>query len=314
VLGQGSRFFYKTNGSEFFIRGVYYSHAMVRITTPSNYSTPDDSSLLDPLADADGCQRDIPYLQELRTNVIRVSNLNSTEDHSKCMSLLDAAGVYVLVDLASGDGEDRHYDLEVYESFTSVIDTMQNYTNVLGFFAGSEVRPSDAFTQSYAFVKAAVRDMKAYIKTQNYRPMGIGIGIGSWEYDRQYDPNILDINNATSGLVEDYFNCGNSLVSIDFLGLAVYSWCNESLYYTQSAYSALAKALSSYSVPVFLSGYGCNTGGGADVRSFAEVEMLFGSQMTDVFSGGIVYEYQEDFNYAGKTCILLVYRMTALML
>jgi hypothetical protein len=226
------------------------------------------------------------------------------------MSLLDGAGIYVLVDLAFGDGEDPPYDVELYEAYTSVIDTMQNYTNVLGFFTGSEVRPNDAFTDSYAFVKATVRDMKAYIKAQNYRPMGIGIGIGS-EY---YDPNILDINNATVGLVEDYFNCGKSPSSIDFLGLAVYSWCSNSSSYTQSAYSDLTKALSNYSVPVFLSGYGCNTENGATTRTFAEVGELFGSQMTDVFSGGIVQEYQHYFGDSGKTCILLVYCMTALML
>ncbi|KAF4628550.1 hypothetical protein G7Y89_g9605 [Cudoniella acicularis] len=127
----GSRFFFKTNGSEFFIRGVAYQQSS------------ETSTIVDPLADQAGCQRDIPYLQALRTNVVHVYAVDSTQDHSACMSLLDAAGIYVLVDLPTPSAEiDRAaptWTWGLYTSYASVIDSVQNFTNVLGFFVGNEV-------------------------------------------------------------------------------------------------------------------------------------------------------------------------------
>ncbi len=251
-------------------------------------------SFADPLADQAGCQRDIPYLQELGTNVVHVYEIDPTQDHSACMSLLDAAGIYVLVGLSNpSSGIDRNaptWSLELYASYTSVIDSMQNYTNVLGFFAGNEVINSVNTSNSAAFVKAAVRDMKSYIQAQGYRSMGIGYATGD-------DATIL-------GNLEDYFNCGDSASSVDFLGLNIYSWCGNSSF-TESGYSELTDSLSNYSLPVFFSEYGCNTAsGGAAGRIFTEVQALYSSQMTGVFSGGIVYEYFEESNDYGKRVIL----------
>jgi len=212
------------------------------------------------------------------------------------MSLLDAAGIYVLVDLPEINRDAPTWNLEVYASYTSAIDSMQNYTNVLGFFAGNEVINSVNTSNSAAFVKAVVRDMKSYIQAQGYRSMGIG-------YATNDDITIL--SNS-----EDYFNCGDSASSIDFLGLNIYSWCGNSSY-TESGYSELTDSLSNYSLPVFFSEYGCVTVGGAAGRTFTEVQALYSSQMTGVFSGGIVYEYFEESNDYGKTVILPLSTVTA---
>jgi hypothetical protein len=257
----------------------------------------------DSLADQASCQRDIPYLQKLTTNVVSVNEVDPTKDHSGCMALLDAAGIYVLVDLsnpATGmgiNGSIPVWDVMVYESFTSVIDSMQNYSNVLGFFVGNGVITDVANSISSAYVKAAVRDMKSYIQAQAYRSMGIG-------YASDYDASIISD-------LEAYLNCGDRASSIDFLGLNVFSWCGDSSY-AESGYSVLTASLSNYSVPVFFSQYGCNIeGGGAAGRQFTEVAALYGPQMAVVFSGGIVYEYNEYANDYGKTVILPLSTVTA---
>lgn len=51
----------------------------------------------DPLADEAACTRDVPYLKELNTNIIRVYAIDPTQDHDACMKLLDDAGM--LIDL-----------------------------------------------------------------------------------------------------------------------------------------------------------------------------------------------------------------------
>lgn len=246
----------------------------------------------DPLADGPGCQRDIPFLQKLKTNVVRVYEIDPTQDHSVCMDALDAAGIYVLVDLSNSSVSIKqdapNWNLELYTLYASVIDSMQTYDNVLGFFAGDDVIANATSSNSAAFVKAAVRDMKSYILAQGYRTMGIG-------YAADDDPSTLSN-------VEDYLNCGDSASSIDFLGLNIYTWCGDSSY-TESGYSDLTKSLLNYSLPVFFAEYGCNTAGGGAARKFTEVQTLYGTDMTGVFSGGIVFEYFEDTSDFGKTII-----------
>jgi hypothetical protein len=210
------------------------------------------------------------------------------------MELLDSAGIYVLVDLStpalSIERDSPVWDSELYASYTAAVDSMQSYTNVLGFFVGNEVITNATNSNSAAYVKAAARDMKSYIKARGYRSISIG-------YASEDAASIL-------GSVQDYFNCGDSAASVDFLGLNVYTWCGDSSY-TESGYSELTDSLSSYSVPVFIAEYGCNTPGGADARKFSEVQAIYGPSMTGVFSGGIVWEYFEEDNDYGKIFILL---------
>ncbi len=203
--------------------------------------------------------------------------------------MLDAAGIYVITDLSSPslsiNRADPAWNTQLYARYTSVIDSMANYTNVIGFFAGNEVTNNVSYTPASAFVKAAVRDMKAYIAEKNYRPMGVG-------YAADDDASVrLNVAN--------YFNCGNVTDGIDFWGYNIYSWCGDSSY-VQSGYSDRVAEFSNYSVPVFFAEYGCNTqAGGAAGRMFTEIGTLFSSPMDDVFSGGIVYEYFQDTNDYG---------------
>lgn len=197
--------------------------------------------------------------------------------------MLQNAGIYVVLDLGepktSINRDSPEWNLGLYDRYTSVVDTFQKYNNVLGFFAGNEVSNAPNNTIASAFVKAAVRDVKAYIVQKKYRPIGVG-----------YATN----DDDTRTELAHYFNCGPQENAIDFWGYNIYSWCGQSSY-TDSKYDVRTKEFSTYSVPAFFAEYGCNT----KTRVFSEVGALFGSEMTPVWSGGIVYMYFEEANKYG---------------
>lgn len=242
---------------------------------------------MDPLADVAGCTRDIPNLIDLHTNAIRVYAIDPTADHSKCMSMLQDAGIYVIADLSapnlSIDRQNPLWTPELYARYASVIDAMAPYSNVLGFFAGNEVTNNITNTNASPFVKAAVRDMKAYIKQKNYRTIGVGYA--------------ADDDVTVRANLENFMNCGSSEQSIDFFGYNVYSWCGQSDF-VSSHYQDRTLEFSNYSVPAFFAEYGCNK---QTPRIFQETSALYGSNMTSVWSGGIVFEYFQAVNNFGSS-------------
>ncbi|KAE8356887.1 Glucanosyltransferase-domain-containing protein [Aspergillus coremiiformis] len=274
---KGSKFFYNSNDTQFYIRGVAYQQ---------EYSGPGSSasSFKDPLADADACKRDVPYLQKLGTNTIRVYAIDPSSDHKECMGLLSDAGIYIIADLSSpGESINRNepmWNNDLYNRYVTVVDELSKYSNVIGFFAGNEVSNSENTTAASAFVKAAVRDTKRYIKAKKYQPMGVGYATSDDSSIRKH--------------MADYFNCGTADDSIDFWGYNVYSWCGDSDY-EKSGYASRTEEFKDYTVPVFFAEYGCNA---VQPRKFTEVQALYGDKMADVWSGGIVYMYfQEENNY-----------------
>lgn len=272
---KGNHFFYKSNGSEFFIKGIAYQQKQ----SGQSQDSPD------PLGDPAGCSRDIPVLQRLQTNLVRVYSVDPTANHDQCMQALGDAGIYVLADLSSSSQaisrEDPEWNVDLFKRYTSVVDSLAKYPNTLGFFAGNEVSNNATNTAASAFVKAAVRDMKAYASHAANRPLYIG-------YAADDDANIRED-------VQNYFNCGSDQDRIDFFGLNIYEWCGRNSF-QGSGYADRTKQFSSYNVPVFFSEYGCNT----QPRLFQDVGALFGNQMTGVWSGGIIYMYFQEENHYGK--------------
>ncbi|KAF2157428.1 carbohydrate-binding module family 43 protein [Myriangium duriaei CBS 260.36] len=285
---KGSKIFFKSNGTQFFMRGVAYQQDYSGGGANGNGSAT-GTNYVDPLADSASCKRDVPLLAALGTNIIRTYAVDPTQNHDTCMQLLNDAGIYVISDLSdptnSINRDDPQWNDNLYARYTSVIDNLSQYNNVLGFFAGNEVSNAKNNTADAAFVKAAVRDMKAYIKAQNYRAMGVG-------YATSDDADIrVDI--------ADYMNCGDASTSVDFWGYNIYSWCGDSTYET-SGYADRTKEFASFNVPVFFAEYGCNN---PAPRTFSEVQAIYGSNMTQVFSGGIVYMYFQEANDYGLVSI-----------
>lgn len=225
-------------------------------------------------------------MTQLGTNVIRVYAIDPTADHSKCMALLQEAGIYVIQDLSTPSNsiirDDPSWTTDLFAGYAAVIDEMASYTNTLGFFAGNEVSNQANNTDASAFVKAAVRDSKAYIKTKGYRDIGVG-------YATNDDEEIRDD-------LKDYFNCGKPEEAIDFWGYNIYSWCGKSSY-VESGFDLRTEEFANYTVPVFFAEYGCNV---PSPRLFDEVQAIYGSNMTNVWSGGIVYMYFQEENKYGK--------------
>lgn len=74
-----------------------------------------------------------------------------------------------------------------------------------------------------------------------------------------------------------------------------YSWCGTSSF-TVSNWAQKVADYTDYSLPIFLSEFGCNQ---PSPRQFGEVSTLYSEKMSSVFSGGLVYEYTEEPNNYG---------------
>jgi len=123
--------------------------------------------------------------------------------------------------------------------------------------------------------------MKAYIKKHQKRHIPVGYSAADVTSNRMQ--------------IAHYLNCGAEEERSEFHGVNDYSWCGQSTMQT-AGWDEKTKNFSDYSIPLFLSEYGCNT---VPERPFNEVEALYGDKMTPVFSGGLVYEYSMEPNKYG---------------
>jgi hypothetical protein len=229
--------------------------------------------------------RDIAFLTELTTNVVRVSYIDPAQDHTACMTAMQNAGIYVFVDLPTNltiNSTNPEWNLDIYNSWTGRIDAVAGFNNVLGFFAGSSIVTDSGNSPAAAFVKAAVRDLKSYINSKYSRDIPVG-----------YELNAAD----NYDIVSSYMTCGsNSSAAIDFLGISDFNLCSNN---TSQSFDLISEEYATYPVPVFFADYGCRDAAGS-VRAFDEVQYIYGNPFTNIVSGGIVFEYFQDANDDGK--------------
>lgn len=266
VTTKGNAFFAGNN--RFYLRGV-------------DYQPGGSSDAVDPIADSATCTRDIAEFQKLKINTVRVYTVDNSANHDDCMNALAAAGIYLALDVntpkysINQDSPADSYNAEYLQSIFATIDAFQGYSNTLLFFSGNEDINSVPTTVSAPYVKAVTRDMKQYIGNRKYRQIPVG-----------YSAADIDDNRVETA---HYMNCGTDDERSDFFAFNDYSWCDPSTF-TTSTWQQKVQAFSNYSIPIFLSEYGCVK----TTRKFQEVATLYGSQMTSVYSGGLVYEYSKE--------------------
>ncbi|KOS22625.1 hypothetical protein ESCO_001740 [Escovopsis weberi] len=211
-------------------------------------------------------------MKELGVNTIRVYHVDPSADHDGCMKAFGDAGIYILADLDTFDT----YILP------AIMDAFHQYANILGFFIGNENIAKKEDSPVAPYLKAAVRDMKAYRDQKGYRHFPIGYS----------SADILELRP----MLEYYLTCGsNSSEIVDFFGLNSYSWCDPSTY-EASSYNQLEKDAVNFRVPIFLTETGCNVPG---PRKFDDQDAIFGDKMNRDWSGAIIYEWIQETNDYG---------------
>lgn len=93
---------------------------------------------------------------------------------------------------------------------------------------------------------------------------------------------------------DSFIEMSDLLLTVLFQAINNYEWCDPSSY-TTSGWDQLVDMYSNYSIPLFMSEYGCIT----NTRTFKETAELYKTEMTKVFSGGLVYEYSNEGNGYG---------------
>lgn len=151
---------------------------------------------------------------------------------------------------------------------------------MLMFFSGNEVINAKNNTGTAPYIKAVTRDMKSYISRRNYRKIPVG-----------YSAADVAENIVQQAL---YFNCGTDDERSDFFAFNDYSWCDPSNF-EKSGWNQKVKTYNNYSIPLFLSEFGCIT----NTRVWGEIASLYHTNMTSVYSGGLAYEYTVEPNGFG---------------
>lgn len=283
---KGQDFVNPKTGNRFQIVGMAYQ--------PGGSAGYDPKKKRDPLSDPDVCMRDAALLQILGVNAIRVYNLNPDLNHDECVSIFNAAGMYMLLDVNSPMPGEALTSFEVYKSYYAsylnrtfaVVEAFKDYPNTLAFFSGNEVIDKEETTEFVpSYVRAVTRDLKNYIKNRPGRKIPVGY-------------SAADVREVLWDSF-NYFTCSlqgdkDDMSMGDLFALNSYSWCGDSSF-TESSFDKLVEGFENTPVPVFFSEFGCNT---PSPRIFTEIGSIYGPDMYDVFAGGIVYEYtQEPNNY-----------------
>lgn len=261
------------DGARFYIRGVAYQPGGA-------------ADAADPLLDIEALTRDIENFKTLGINTIRIYTIDNSADHTEGMNMLAEAGIYLALDVNtpqfSLNRADPYlsYNEKYLQSVFATVDAFANFTNTLLFFSGNEVINDQATTNTAPYIRAVTRDIKNYINARGYRT--IPVGYSSADVSENIEQQL------------QYFDCGDDSSAVDFFSFNDYSWCDPSDF-VKSGWSAKVEKYTGYGIPLFFSEFGCIE----DERAWGEIESMYSTDMTGVFSGGIAYEYSVEPNGYG---------------
>ncbi|KAI0010512.1 Glucanosyltransferase-domain-containing protein [Xylariaceae sp. FL0662B] len=271
------RYFWKGN-ERFLVNGVVYQlyKAIGAKSGPPRSADPLANEYLDDL------ERSIPLFKELGLNTLFVFCIDASKNHDAAMNMLAEAGIYVLACISTPHNAiDREAPFESYTAdllhrHFKTVDCMAAYPNTLGLVAANEVINSIPSTAAAPVVRAVVRDVKRYMGlAAAWGQRVLPVGVSSADVRSLLKPQF------------DYFGAGSDAEGIDFYAFNSYCWCGESSM-SMSGYDGLVALFANTRIPVFFSEYGANL---RSPRLFQETRAIFSPAMTDVFSGGIVYEF-----------------------
>ncbi|KAM5532182.1 hypothetical protein V8D89_014138 [Ganoderma adspersum] len=274
------RYLYTEDGNRFFIKGVAYQEQGATSTDPNNpFSEP--STFIDPLQDGTACARDVPFLQQLGVNTIRVYSVNSSLNHDACMSALSTANIYTIIDLAlptngSIDRLSPSWTTNLLDLYLGTINAFNKYDNVLAYNVGNEVIVNPAGTDAAPFIKAAARDVRAYLNKISSSAL---VGYAAIDGDDNWVLPLAEYLSCDPTSA----NSGDS--SIDLFGLNNYEWCGDD---TPAAYSGKNGDFAGYNVPAYFSEFGCVK---QPPRLWTEVGTIFSQPMSDIWSGAVAFSY-----------------------
>jgi hypothetical protein len=249
----------------------------------------------DPLSDPDACLRDAAIMQVLGVNTVRIYNINPDLNHDECVSIFNAAGMYLVLDVNTPIVAQHINSYEPWTTYYSqysnhtfaMVEAFKDYPNVLAFFSGNEIIDKLATAGDVPpYIRAVTRDLKNYIAKHSSRQIPVGYSAA----------DVRDVLMDTF----NYLQCSdpedpNDMSRSDLFALNSYSWCGAATF-TSSGYDGVVKNFTGSSVPVFFSEYGCNT---PSPRIFTEVPAIYASQFAGVMSGGMVYQYTQEENNFG---------------
>jgi hypothetical protein len=280
-IARDGRYLYDQSGDRFYIKGVAYQEQGA-VLANSNAPFSEPSTFIDPLANGTACARDLPYLKQLGVNTIRVYSVNASLNHDSCMQALSGAGIYTIIDLSlpvngSIDRDSPAWTTNLLDLYIDTINAFSGYDNVLAYNVGNEVVTSPNETAAATFIKAAARDVRAYLHSKSLSTL---IGYAAIDGDDSW------IVPLATYLSCDPSNNNSNSTAIDLFGLNNYEWCGTSTF--QASYAGKTGDFAGYNVVAYFSEYGCNS---PSPRVWTEVPALFGTQAVPVWSGGVAFSY-----------------------
>ncbi|PCH33354.1 glycoside hydrolase family 72 protein, partial [Wolfiporia cocos MD-104 SS10] len=305
-VSRDGRYLYTADGDRFYIKGVAYQE-QGEVTTTTNNPFLEPSTFIDPLANSTACSRDLPYLEQLGVNTIRVYSVNSSLDHDDCMNALSGANIYTIIDLTlpvngSINRDDPTWTTALLDQYIDTIDAFNKYDNVLAYNVGNEVVIAPNASAAAAYVKAAARDTKAYLYELLHAPsIPFADALPSASISSSALVGYAAIDGASDWRdpLANYLSCDPSntnsgSTAIDIYGVNNYEWCGDA---SASVYDTINGDFAGYNIPAYFSEFGCVT---APPRLWTEVAALLSSPMTEIWSGGVAFSYFPAASAAGQ--------------